>query len=132
MSNACPQVASLPALLSLLQLRQNCRWLVQPGVELVALCGERGREVLLNLQPTFQPPGLYQRLLCRRAQLPDRYEGCYLCLNAERILCCWRQLDEDSSDDKQQIAQLFRLAGIELSDSRPAPLRSSSTAYCGL
>ncbi len=131
MSNACPQVASLPALLSLLQLRQTCRWPVQQGVELVALCGERGREVLLNLQPTWQPPGLYQRLLCRRAQRPDRYEGCYLCLNAERILSCWRQLDEAASDDKQQIARLFSLAGIELADAPPDPLSPSFKARRG-
>ncbi|EXU75766.1 MULTISPECIES: HrpV family type III secretion system protein [Erwiniaceae] len=114
MSNSCPQVGSLAALLSLLQLRQNCRWPVQQGVELLVLCGERGREVMLNLQPTHLPSGLFQRLLRRRAQLPERYDGCYLCVNADRNLSCWRQLDDESTDDRQQIAQLFNLAGIEL------------------
>lgn len=114
MSDSCPQVASLSALLSLLQLRQNCRWPVQQGVELVALCGARGREVMLNLQPAWQPPGLYQRLLRRRAQLPDRYEGCYLCLSAAPILSCWRRLDDDPAEDKPQIAELFSLAEMDL------------------
>lgn len=116
MSNSCPQVGSLSALLSLLQLGQSCRWPVRQGVELLVLCGEHGREAMLNLQPTYQHPGLFQRLLRRRSLFPDRYDGCYLCLNAERSLCCWRQISEGSADDKQQIAPLFSLAGIELTE----------------
>ncbi|ATZ12624.1 HrpV family type III secretion system protein [Erwinia amylovora] len=116
MNNPCPQVTSLSALLSLLQLRQSCRWPVQQGVELLALCGERGRELMLNLQPAFQPSGLYQRLLSRRAQQLEIYDGCYLCLNHDRVLSCWRQLPESAMSDKQHIAQLFSLAGIHLAD----------------
>lgn len=114
MSNSCPQVGSFAALLNLLQRRQSCRWPVQQGVELQVLCGNRGREVILSLQPTWLPPGLFQRVLRRRAQLPERYEGYYLYVNAERGLSCWRQLGENCADDKQQIAQLFDLAGIGL------------------
>lgn len=113
MNSHCPQVASLPAFLSLLQLRQTCRWPVQKGVELQALIGARGREVMLNLQPAFQPPGLYQRLLRRRVEMPERYDGCYLCLSRERILSCWCQLPDDDTEDKQYIERLFGLAGIE-------------------
>ncbi|MCX8957618.1 HrpV family type III secretion system protein [Erwinia psidii] len=114
MSNSCPQVTSLPAFLSLLQLRQNCRWSLQQGVELQALCSERGREVMLNMQHGFQPPGIYQQLLRRRAQLPERYDGCYLCLNRERILSCWCQLSDDTASDQASIEKLFSLSGIAL------------------
>jgi hypothetical protein len=69
---------------------------------------------MLNVHPTAQSPGLYQRLLRRRAQQPEIYEGCYLCLNSKRVLSCWRQLSETDAEDKQQIAQLFDLADIEL------------------
>lgn len=116
MNNPCPQVTSLSALLSLLQLRQSCRWQVAQGVELQALCGERGREVMLNLQTAFQPSGLYQQLLTRRAQQLDAWDGCYLCLNRDRVLSCWRLLPESAVSDKQHIAQLFSLAGIRLVD----------------
>lgn len=116
MSNSCPQVGSFTALLSLLNLGQSCRWPVLPGGELLVLCGEQGREAMLNLQPTHLPSGLFQRLLRRRSLFPERYDGCYLCLNAERSLCCWRQISEQSADDKQQIAQLFSLAGIDLTE----------------
>ncbi|CAO95582.1 HrpV family type III secretion system protein [Erwinia tasmaniensis] len=116
MNNPCPQVTSLAALLSLLQLRQSCRWQVAQGVELHALCGERGREVMLNLQTTFQPPGFYQQLLTRRAQRLDVYDGCYLCLNRDRVVSCWRQLPESAVNDKLHIAPLFSLAGIFLAD----------------
>ena len=116
MNNPCPQVTSLAALLSLLQLRQSCRWPVAQGVELHALCGERGREVMLNLQTAFQPPGFYQQLLTRRGQLLDVWNGCYLCLNRDRVLSCWRQLPGSAVNDKQHIAQLFSLAGMRLAD----------------
>lgn len=116
MNSSCPQVTSLPALLSLLQLRQSCRWPVAQGVELQALCGERGREVMLNLQTAFQPPGFYQLLLTRRAQQLDAWDGCYLCLNSDRVLSCWRQLPESAVSDKQHIVQLFSLAGIRLAN----------------
>lgn len=113
MNETCPQVNSLSAVLDVLKLQQNCRWTVLQGVELVVLCGTHGRELMLNLYPPFQAPGIFQRLLRRRAQHPDYYDGCYLCLNSENILSCWYQLREEGADDKHQIAQLFQLAGIE-------------------
>lgn len=114
MNRTCPRVASLSALLNLLQLHQNCCWVVQQGTDLVVLCGSHKREAMLNVYSTAQAPGLYQRLLRRRAQQPESYEGCYLCLNSERVLSCWRQLSETGAEDKQQIARLFDLAGIEM------------------
>ncbi|WHU82417.1 HrpV family type III secretion system protein (plasmid) [Pantoea agglomerans pv. betae] len=114
MNKSCPRVDSFSALLSLLQLHQSCRWVVQQGTDLVVLCGVHRREAMLNVHPTAQAPGMYQRLLRRRAQQPESYEGCYLCLNSERVLSCWRQLSETDAEDKQQIAQLFDLAGIGL------------------
>ncbi|AXF77198.1 type III secretion system protein [Erwinia tracheiphila] len=114
MNSVCPQVASLPAFLSLLQLRQSCRWPVKPGVELQALCSGRGREVMLNLQTTFQPPGICQQLLYRRGAQHERYDGCFLCMNKDRVLSCWCQVGDDNTEDNASIARLFSLAGIEL------------------
>lgn len=116
MSNSCPQVDSLSTLFSLLQAGQSCRWPVMQGAELLVLCSDHGREAMLTLQAAYALPGLFQRLLRRRSLYPERYDGCYLCLNAERDLCCWRQISEESADDKQQIAPLFCLAGIELTE----------------
>ncbi|MEN0616094.1 HrpV family type III secretion system protein [Klebsiella indica] len=112
MNKSCPQVTSLEALLHLLQARQRCRWSVQPGVELLALSGERGRELMINLQPDSLPTGFYRHILRKRAQQLDRYDGCYLFLDGARRLSIWCQLPDEHEDDAQQIARLLSLAGI--------------------
>ncbi|AWO77482.1 HrpV family type III secretion system protein [Serratia marcescens] len=112
MNKACPLVASLAALLHLLQLRQSCRWSVQPGVELLALSGERGRELMLNLQPGCLPPGFYRQILSQRAQQLDSYDGYYLCLDGECRLSVWCRLPEENEDVMPNIGRLFSLAGM--------------------
>ncbi|QWT40960.1 HrpV family type III secretion system protein [Dickeya dadantii] len=93
---------------------QAARWSPQSGVDLVFQYGDTGRELMLQIQPGQQHPGMVRGVLGRRHQQAAECDGCHVCLNGSDVLILWWPLPPSPATYPQVMERLFELAGLTL------------------
>ncbi|ATZ94664.1 MULTISPECIES: HrpV family type III secretion system protein [Dickeya] len=102
------------AFMAAMNRHQAARWSPQSGVDLVFQYGDTGRELMLQIQPGQQYPGMLRNMLGRRHQQAAECDGCHLCLNGSDVLILWWPLPPTPDTYPQLIERLFELAGLTL------------------
>ncbi|AUQ25669.1 HrpV family type III secretion system protein [Dickeya zeae] len=105
---------NLMAFMAAMNRHEAARWSPQSGVDLVFQFGDTGRELMLQIQPGQQYPGMLRSLLGRRHQQAMACDGCHLCLNGSDVLILWWPLPAAPDTYPQFIERLFELAGLTL------------------
>ncbi|WJV68858.1 HrpV family type III secretion system protein [Pectobacteriaceae bacterium CE70] len=93
---------------------QAARWIPHSGVELIFQYGESGKELMMQIQPGQQYPGMLRNILSRRYTEAANIENCHLALNGDNVLILWWSLLQPPVEYPAVIRQLFHLAGLEL------------------
>ncbi|MBX9447447.1 HrpV family type III secretion system protein [Dickeya chrysanthemi] len=118
---------TVTAFMAAMNRHQAARWSPQSGVDLVFQFGDTGRELMMQIQPGQQYPGMLRSLLARRYQQAAECDGCHLCLNGSDVLILWWPLPSDPGSYPQVIERLFELAGMTLPSLSIAPTARPQT-----
>ncbi|MGE9550877.1 hypothetical protein ACQPT2_06590 [Erwinia amylovora] len=103
-------VDNMAAFLAAWQNSEACGWASQPGSELFYL-PEPSPTLTLRILPGSLRDALLRQVLTWRFQNPDRYDGCYISMDAEGALSLMLQ-PSPNDDPHEAINTLYSLADL--------------------